>query len=62
METLIALGAPLGRTALQVLGAYLATKGFIDEASFTAISGAALTLITTGFTVYATHARVTAAK
>jgi hypothetical protein len=42
----------LFRTALQVIGAVVATA-YVGEENWTAISGALLTLGTTGWTVYA---------
>lgn len=57
-----ALQGPLGRTLLQVAGSMIATKGWMDESSFMALAGAAMTLITTGFTVYSTHQRINAPK
>ncbi len=47
------LFARLFRTALQVAGSVLATKGIIDENSWAAISGGLLTAGTTLFTVLA---------
>jgi len=47
------LFARLFRTALQVAGGVLSTKGYIDESSWTTISGALLTAGTTLFTVLA---------
>lgn len=53
MDTIFAtLIGPLGRTILQIAGTYLATRGIMDEGTYTAVTGAAITLITTGFTVY----------
>ena len=45
------LAARLFRTGLQVAGTILATKGFVDEQTWATITGAALTLFTTIFTV-----------
>ncbi len=42
----------LFRTALQVIGAVVATR-YVGEENWTAISGALLTLGTTGWTIYA---------
>jgi hypothetical protein len=42
----------LFRTALQVVGAVVATR-YVGEENWTAISGALLTLGTTGWTIYA---------
>ncbi len=41
------------RTLLQVGGTYLAATGKITEGDWTAISGAIVTIVTTGYTVYA---------
>ena len=49
------LVARLARTGLQVIGSVLATKGYITEDMWTGVSGALLTLITTGFTVWASR-------
>ena len=42
----------LFRTALQVVGAVVATR-YVGEENWTAISGALLTIGTTGWTIYA---------
>lgn len=42
----------LFRTALQVVGAIVATR-YIGEENWAAVSGALLTIATTGWTVYA---------
>ena len=46
------LVARLSRTLLQVAGTAITTKGFMAEDQWTAISGALLVVITTGFTIY----------
>jgi hypothetical protein len=50
----IDIAGRLGRTALQVLGTYLATRGILtDAAAWEVISGAIMTIGTTLYTVYA---------
>jgi len=44
--------ARLLRTALQMLGVYLAATGKISEGEWTAVSGAVMALATTGYTIW----------
>lgn len=46
------VAARLLRTALQMLGVYLAATGKISEGDWTAISGAIMALATTGYTIW----------
>jgi hypothetical protein len=46
------VAARIFRTFLQMLGVYLASTGKISEGDWTAISGALVALVTTGYTVW----------